>query len=219
MELIREIKRGTKEKLDEIAKDMEKSRRREEERDRNYKEVKKEIKNICKDWESRWKREEEEVKKKLKILEVRQKEGENGVRKKVREVVRRVERLELRREDKDGESMACGGERKMEGRMKELERKLEAQERNKRRNNIVIRGLKIKDEKGKEEIEKLLKEIEANVEVKEVKGIGGGEERIPRMWVVELGEEKEKWQVLEKKKNLKGKTIWIDLDRTERKKD
>jgi len=92
---------------------------------------------------------------------------------------------------------------------------LEIKEREeKRKKNLVIKG--VQKEKGdwRWEIEKIFKDIGVEVRCEEMKriNIGNGERR-DMVWI-KLGSEKDKRIVWEKKKNLKGSKIWIDEDWT-----
>lgn len=54
-----------------------------------------------------------------------------------------------------------------------------------------------------------MNEIGAEVRVEEIRRIGVGREERREMVVVKLGNEKEKQSIMENKKKLRGKDIWI----------
>lgn len=59
-----------------------------------------------------------------------------------------------------------------------------------------------------------MNEIGAEVRVEEIRRIGMGREERREMVVVKLGNEKEKQSIMENKKKLRGKDIWIHEDWT-----
>lgn len=72
--------------------------------------------------------------------------------------------------------------------------------------NIVVRGIKGREEEMKKKVEKLVEEwkISAKLEeVKVVKGRGEGRESV----VVKLGNEEQKKEIMRSKSKLKGKEI------------
>ena len=70
---------------------------------------------------------------------------------------------------------------------------------------MVIRGIKVDSETGREEVEKLLREIGAEVHVGEIKGVGRKNGGKPSTYIVEMRNEEEKVNVLKRKKALKGR--------------
>lgn len=60
-------------------------------------------------------------------------------------------------------------------------------------------------------MEKLLREIGANVKLMKIKKVGEGKEKRREMVVVELEKEEQKWEVMGKKKMLRGR--WRELTR------
>ncbi|KMQ90628.1 hypothetical protein RF55_9590 [Lasius niger] len=98
-------------------------------------------------------------------------------------------------------------------RMKGIGKKLELKEREERRNNIVIRRLEGGVGDTKERVEKMMKEIGAEVKIKWVRRIRR-KKGVEGEMVVELGSREQKRQVMEKKKGLKGKMTRIEDDLT-----
>lgn len=73
----------------------------------------------------------------------------------------------------------------------------------------------MKDENRREVIEELLKVIGMKVEVTEIRRIGAGTEKgRGEMLIVKLGNEEQKWEIMAKKKNLKGRRERISEDLT-----
>lgn len=174
-----------------------------------------EIKNMWKAWEDKWEEEKQEVWERLNSLEKKSKEEREGTRKEVKEMKVRLERLK-KQEVKVGEGRKEGSSREeeLDRKVFELNRKMDQMEREKRRNNIVIKGVIATQECGKEVVEKLLEEIGVKAEVKNVRGVGGREEENFKIWVAELGNEEQKRQVLKRKSQLRGRRERIEEDRT-----
>src|SRR5436190_6500260 len=124
-------------------------------------------------------------------------------------------------EKREGQRKLRGGEEKgmghegqvsdMEGRLRALEWSREREERERRGKNILIKGLKGVGE-GQEELERsvklICKEIGVEVEVRRAKRLKVGRKERGEVMLVELGEERERRQMLKNIKKLKGKEIW-----------
>lgn len=111
------------------------------------------------------------------------------------------------------------GEDGMEERVRRMERRMEQKERQERRNNVLIRGLRRRDEKGrKEEVEELLKELgveSGTEEIKEIRarkgeGSGGGSGGI----IVKLKGREQKRAVMVGRGKVREKGIRIEDDLT-----
>lgn len=74
----------------------------------------------------------------------------------------------------------------------------------------MVKGLKVFRKDGKKEAEKLLVDIGAKVNIKGVRGMGGKDRKLPRVWVIQLGNGGKKREVME----LKGELVWIEEDKT-----
>lgn len=95
-----------------------------------------------------------------------------------------------------------------------MEGKWERKEREERRRNIIIKGIKIAGEKRKEAVEEILRDIGANVKVEEVRRIKRGEEEgIESLWV-RLESEGQRREVMGKKNKLRGRRERIVEDLT-----
>jgi len=184
MEMWEEL-RAVKKELEKCAKRMEKMEREMEE----------------------WKRKEERIKEerdglleKVKVLEKKEIDREKEI----------IERGKKKGGIEGGES-----KEKLEGRVEQIERNLEWRDREeRRRKNLVIKG--VQKEKGdwRWGVEKIWKEIGVEVSCEEMRRLNiGKEERGDMVWI-KLGKEEDKKLIWSKKKSLKGKKIWIDEDWT-----
>lgn len=102
----------------------------------------------------------------------------------------------------------------MEGKIKELEKGLERKERKEKRKNIVIKGIKVKEGKRREVVEEMMKDIGMKVKIEEIRRLKGNEEGETEMIWVRLESEKQRREILEKKKNLKDRKERIVEDLT-----
>lgn len=80
---------------------------------------------------------------------------------------------------------------------------------------MIIKGVEVKKGRRKEEVERILDAIGAKVEIKEIRRIGEGTERgRGEMLLVKLGSEEQKWDIMGKKKILRGRRERIVEDLT-----
>lgn len=86
-----------------------------------------------------------------------------------------------------------------------MEKKMEMKNREERRKNLIIRGIAVKEGKRKKAVEEALKEIGAEVTVKETRGIGDMNRKGKEMIWVRLEDEAQRREVWSKKKFLRGK--------------
>lgn len=91
---------------------------------------------------------------------------------------------------------------------------MEKREREKRRKNIIIRGVEVKEGKKKEVIERIMKDIGADVRVKEIKRLGRDREKDRKMVWLRLEDEEQRREVLRKKSRLRGRKERIMEDWT-----
>ncbi|XP_011881707.1 PREDICTED: golgin subfamily A member 6-like protein 22, partial [Vollenhovia emeryi] len=147
----------------------------------------------------------EEMKKELKERELRWQEEK-------RELIGRIEEMEkmwiAKMKEGEGEEKKTKkgeGDKRVEERMKELERKLELKERKERRANVIVRGMEVEKGKGRETFEKLIKELGVEAKIEDMSRIGGIREKGPETWLVKLGSEEQKREVMRKKRMLKGR--------------
>lgn len=82
-------------------------------------------------------------------------------------------------------------------RIREIDKKLERKEREKRKNNIVIRGIEMKDGKRLETVEEIMRKIGVRDKLAEVRRLGGEKEKERENVVVKLGSEENKKEVRE----------------------
>lgn len=122
--------------------------------------------------------------------------------------------LKLRDEMKKREKEWMEERQKLWEKIENMEIKMETQEKEKKKNNIVIRGLEVRAEENLEnKVEEFLsKEVKVNVKLIEAYKIGRHEGKQPIIAKVQSW--KQKADVMSNKRNLKGKKIYIDNDLT-----
>lgn len=76
----------------------------------------------------------------------------------------------------------------IEGRLKEVERNMERRENEKRRKNIIIRRMEIREGK-RRKIEEILKILGAKAKIKEIRRIGEMIEKDEKIMLIKLGNE------------------------------
>ncbi|XP_036143369.1 golgin subfamily A member 6-like protein 7 [Monomorium pharaonis] len=113
-----------------------------------------------------------------------------------------VEQEELKRKI---EKIEVGGDNAVGKKVKEIERRLEMKEREDRRKNLLIKGVEVKEGSRKEAVEKVFREIGAEVTVKGVRRIGEGNKKGREMIWVKLESEEQRKEVWSRKKTLKGR--------------
>lgn len=92
-----------------------------------------------------------------------------------RSLMEKIERLEKRvvelMEEGNGRVIERNGS--LEEKLKRLEKGMEVRERKERRRNVVVRELEVREEKRREAVEGLFKEIGTEVMMEEVNKVGG----------------------------------------------
>lgn len=81
-----------------------------------------------------------------------------------------------------------GGRKIVEDRLMEIERKMEMREREERRKNIIIKGVKVKNGRRREAVEEVLKRTGAKADMEEAKKLGGEEGKGGEILLVKLKE-------------------------------
>lgn len=109
-----------------------------------------------------------------------------------RSLMERIEKLEKRVVElmKEGNGRVIERNGSLEEKLKRLEKGMEVRERKERRRNVVVRELEVREEKRREAVEGLFKEIGTEVMMEEVNKVGGihGKE----IWQVISGNENQK---------------------------
>lgn len=130
----------------------------------------------------------------------------------IKELQKKVERLERGEKGRDGEA---GVEKKrfMEMKLREMLIKIDKKEREERRANIIVEGIKVDEREGKEAIEELWEQMEVKEEVMEIRKVGGldGERRGKNL--VRLRGVVGKRKIMEARKRLKGGKVRVEDDR------
>lgn len=159
-----------------------------------------ELRKEFRDQTNEWRREKEELKREIEEMKERMGKLEGKGKEEGRE--------EERGRREEG--------RKIIDKVREMERRMEVKEKKERRRNVIIKGIEVKEGGRRERVEKILGEIGAKVEIEEVRRIGGVGEmgRDGEMVLVKLGNEEQKWEVMEKKKRLRGRKERITEDLT-----
>ncbi|XP_036139538.1 uncharacterized protein PF11_0207-like [Monomorium pharaonis] len=120
-------------------------------------EMKEELKEIMEEQRRKIREELETLKKEIKDFKEREFRWERE----------RKELLETQEElKKRMEKIEVGGNSVCERRVREIERRLEMKEREDRRKNLLIKGIEVKDGNRKEAVERVFKEIGAEVIVR-----------------------------------------------------
>ncbi|XP_036148383.1 golgin subfamily A member 6-like protein 7 [Monomorium pharaonis] len=158
---------------------------------------------------------EEQGRKIRKELETLKKEIKDFKEKEFRWERERKELLETQEElKKRMEKIKVRGNSVCERRVREIERKLEMKEREDRKKNLLIKGVEVKDGNRKEAVERVFKEIGAEVTVRGVRRIGEGNKKGKELVWVKLESEEQRKEVWSKKKILKGREEKIMEDWT-----
>jgi hypothetical protein len=178
---------------------------------------KEEIKGICDGFREGIKEQGKIMREELEKIRRKGRERERRWREERESLIDTVRRLEKKVEElKGGGEVRTGGGGKgeeLDRRVREMEKREKMRDREIRRKNVIVKGLKVKEGKRLEAVEGLMKEIGAKVEVKEVWRVGAaqnGEEMV----VVRMGSEEQRREVWEKKKGMKDKSVWIMDDQT-----
>jgi len=156
-----------------------------------------ELRKECREREGKWNEEREKLVSCIKGLE------------------RKVEELQRNREGrgKGGRVLGEGGG-EMGDKVKELEKRLEKKEREERRKNVIIKGLKVKEGNRREAVEEVLNVLEVRGNIEEVKRVGGDREQDREMVLVRLKIEEQRGEIMKRKRELKGRKERIMEDWT-----
>lgn len=159
------------------------------------------------------KEEIEDIKKELKEQAERGRVERNELRSSIEGLEKRIkESWKKKRRRRRKWRTESGGE--VEKKVMEIERKMEMREREEKKQNVIIRGLEVKQGTRIEAVEGILKDIGARVNVEDVKRIGGDKEEGREMVRVKLSNEEQRGEVMRMKKNLKGRKERIAEDWT-----
>lgn len=100
-------------------------------------------------------------------------------------------------------------EKVMEEKVRAVEKRLEVKEREERR-NVVMKEVTVKEGKRRKAVEEIFDSIGAKVKIKQVRRLKGNMEREREMLWVMLESEGQTKEVMEKKRNLRGKKRIIE---------
>lgn len=158
--------------------------------------------------EEEWKVERERLEKRIGELKVKREKGG-----KVGETVQKIEERVRMLEEGGGKAAGRKGKGELEERVRSLEREKEKRERAGRRNNVVVKGFKEIEgdaRKGLEEVFQKDRSEDQDGRDKSSENGKGGERRDGDNEI----EGREKKEVMEKKRELKGGRVWIEDDLT-----
>lgn len=85
-------------------------------------------------------------------------------------------------------------------------------ERERRKKNLVFKGVRKVEGGSMEEIKNICREIGVDIEIEEIRKIKTGREEKGDMLIVKVMSEENKRKILENKRKLKGGSIWIEED-------
>jgi len=165
---------------------------------------------------NRWKEEiKEEWEKIRKDLSDGRKEREE-LKEQVKVIERKIVDLESSdiREGGRGVLEVEGEKGEMGRKIKEIERKLERKEREERKRNLIIRELEVKESKRKEAVVELMKVIGVETEMKEIWRVAAEKGKEREMVEIKIENPEKRKEILEKKKNLRGRRERIMEDWT-----
>lgn len=76
-------------------------------------------------------------------------------------------------------------------------------EREERRKNIIIKGLEVREGKRREAVKEVLRKVGVDVEIEEIRRVGGGIKDRREMVLVKIAKEEQKKEAMRKKGSLK----------------
>jgi len=156
----------------------------------------------------------EKLKRQLKEKEEKWEKEKINMEGRIEEVERRMDEWKIGEERKIREGIGKEGE--MEIRIREMERRVERKEREERRKNVIMKG--IKGGKGIDEIEKevegLLRDVGIEVELEGIKVIGEGRKGETRPIVVKMRKMEQKRELMIRKRKVRERGIIIEDDLT-----
>ncbi|XP_054016866.1 uncharacterized protein LOC128897165 [Hylaeus anthracinus] len=140
------------------------------------------------------------------------------LRGKIEMLEKKVERLELKEKKEEGGETGEEERRELSKKVRKLVIRINKKEREGRRRNLIIKGVKVEG-KGKEEVvEEIWGRIGVKEKVEEVRRIGKVDRKGRGRLKVKMEEVEEKRKVITAKRELKGRPERIEDDRTEEEK-
>jgi len=116
--------------------------------------------------------------------------------------------------ESEGEGMGKGREEELKNRAKIKERKLELKEREERRRNIIIKGVMVREGWRREAVEEVIGALGMRVEIESCWKLGRGTGEGQEMILMKLKDERQRKEILEKRRNLRGRRERIVEDWT-----
>jgi len=177
---------------------------------REMREGMREIKEIIKEQGKEIRGEIEKMKKQLKQGEENWRKEKETMGKRIMELEKKIESWQIG--EKNGREKE-GGQEKVGERIRELERKIEKKEREDRRRNIVVRGIKGGKKEVEREIKKIMRELGLEVDTENMRSIEGKGKEV-NLTIVRLQNIGQKKRVMEGRRGVKGRNIRIEDDLT-----
>lgn len=94
--------------------------------------------------------------------------------------------------------------RRLEAKRKGLEKWKELKEREKRRRNVMVKGIEMKGEGIEGEVRKIWEELGLSARIEEIKDIGRGNGKERTIVIIKMEDRKGKMEVMRKKVALRG---------------
>ena len=125
----------------------------------------------------------------------------------------KTELEKIRTEMQEKEKTWQKEKRELEQRITSMEKKIRQQERNEKRNNIVIKGAKINETNMKEELENMINE-DTGIEIKIIEAYSLGKATGRNIIVAKIEQRGQKILLMKNKNKLRGKNYFIEDDLT-----
>lgn len=176
-------------------------------------EMKRAIREETREQNKEIKEEIEEIKKRIVEGEEKGRKEKDEVKERIRKVEETIEAWKSGGKGEPTEEEGIAG--RIEGRIQKLEKRWDAEEKEKRRGNIVVRGIKGENEGEVEKsMEEALKEREIEAKVEKVKWIKRRNDKREGMALIVINSEEEKREIMRKRRALREKELRIEEDLT-----
>ncbi|XP_011706307.1 PREDICTED: golgin subfamily A member 6-like protein 22, partial [Wasmannia auropunctata] len=197
-----------------------------EEMKREMRGVREEIGRVAEGQKEAMRKEIEKMKEELRVREERWDREREEFREKIERIERELEGLKIEKgeggkdigkvqgEREVSERMIRGEQKEWMERVRQLEKRWERKEREDRRKNLLVKGLKEGEGSSKERVEEVLRGLGMEIKIEDIRKLDVGKREKGDMVVVRVGSEDMKRNILLNKWRLKGKDWWIEEDLT-----
>ncbi|XP_011860337.1 PREDICTED: uncharacterized protein PF11_0207-like [Vollenhovia emeryi] len=198
---------GEKERsIEEVLREMMKELRREVRED--SRKMMEELKEEFRERERKARKEREEIIREGREQMKKWMEEKEEMKKHIEKIEKKMEEMQTRGQGTNGHGGEVNEEvKRLEGKMRGIEIKLEREERERRRRNIVIRGIRGGKERVETEIRKIMKENGVKEEGLEIKRIEEGKEGEVKLAVVKIEDLDEKKRLMRERRKLGEKGV------------